>query len=241
MASSVIVIPSRLASTRLANKPLLDVDGVPMVVKVAQNSAGVSGVDRVVVATPDLEIKDLVASYGFEVFSSNKSCRSGTDRLVEFSNVYKFDYYINVQGDEPLMSSEVIKSYVDKVIDSQYSAAIGVIPVDDSKDIFDLNVVKVALSREKLIYASRSPIPFMKKPENQNYFRHAGIYSFKKSDLEIFGSIKPGPLEELENIEILRLLELNVPVNFVKLKNFGPSVDTQSDLDRVRELLTNAN
>ena len=232
-----IVVPARLASTRFPGKPLIDVGGVPMVIRVAQNCSTVHGTRGVVIATPDVQIKDVADQYGFECFLTKDDCRTGTDRVYEYSRTHKHDFYVNVQGDEPLMKGQMIQDFVNFVVGNSKGAVVGVLPIETLTELNDFNVVKVVISDNRLIYASRGKVPFKEYFDPESFFRHAGIYSFSGSILEKFGRTKARNLEQLENIEILRLIEDGVEVSVFDLPNFGPSIDTKEDLNEVLRIL----
>jgi 3-deoxy-manno-octulosonate cytidylyltransferase (CMP-KDO synthetase) len=129
----------------------------------------------------------------------------------------------------------VIQNFYNQVLKSGKSC-IGIAPITKNEDIFNTNVVKVAVSDDKLIYASRSPIATSIQNERVTYFKHTGLYSFSKQDLLLFGNSKPKALERLEKIEILRLIEIGLSVSTVEIPNYGRSVDTLQDLNHINSL-----
>jgi len=227
-----VIIPARMGSTRLPNKPLLDIGGVPMVIRVANICIDAVGREKVFVSTPDDSIIEACNSFNVNSVRSSIECSTGTDRVLEFSLNNDYEFYINVQGDEPLLDSQIIVDFIKKalVLDS---TTIGVMKIEDENEIISPTVVKVAISGNKLIYASRSPIPFNRDGGHQTYFKHTGLYAFKKAGLREFEQ-GIGELEEVEKVEILRLLENRVIVRTVEVPKYGSAVDTPEDLERVR-------
>ena len=227
-----VIIPARMGSTRLPNKPLLDIGGVPMVIRVANICIDAVGRERVFVSTPDDSIIEACNSFKINSVRSSIECSTGTDRVLEFSLNFDYEFYINVQGDEPLLDSQIIVDFIHKalVLDS---TTIGVMKIEDENEVISPTVVKVAISGNKLIYASRSPIPFNRDGGHQTYFKHTGLYAFKKAGLREFGQ-GIGDLEDVEKVEILRLLENRVIVRTVEVPKYGSAVDTPEDLERVR-------
>ena len=223
-----VVIPSRLSSQRLPGKPLEMVQGVPMVIRVAQICQKVVGDDGVVVATPDQQIADICKSFSIDTFSSSSKCNTGTERLVEYASQFNFDRYFNVQGDEPMLPSRVLKAFIAQAKHSE-EPVVGVSVITSQSEAEDKSVVKVAISRSRIIYASRVPLP-SSVVFSSRYFKHTGLYSFSRSNLEAFSNLKIGNLEKSENIEVLRFLENRHNVNSVVVPNYGRSVDTPDDL-----------
>jgi 3-deoxy-manno-octulosonate cytidylyltransferase (CMP-KDO synthetase) len=222
-------------SIRLPGKALMKVHGTPMVVRVAQQCSQAIGIENVIVSTPDKAIFDISKEYGFKSIYSSIECKTGTDRLYEYILNSNENLIFNVQGDEPMIPISVIQNFYNQVLKSGKSC-IGIAPITKNEDIFNTNVVKVAVSDDKLIYASRSPIATSSQNERVTYFKHTGLYSFSKQDLLLFGNSKPKALERLEKIEILRLIEIGLSVSTVEIPNYGRSVDTLQDLNHINSL-----
>ena len=204
--SARILIPARLDAKRLPGKPLMDIKGIPMVIRVAQKCAEAVGGDLVIVTTPDHEIMKVCEKYGVNSIISSPQCASGTDRLVEFAEKFSDEILINVQGDEPMIPASVVKDFYDYVIRSK-KTCIGISRIFDDSILNSDSVVKVATANSRLIYASRHAIGMKFENETSIHFKHTGIYGFTAKDLSLFGSSKRGPLETFENVEILRLIE----------------------------------
>jgi 3-deoxy-manno-octulosonate cytidylyltransferase (CMP-KDO synthetase) len=212
----------------------MDIQGKPMVIRVAERCVEAIGHDLVLVSTPDLEIRDACEKHGIQSIASSSSCESGTDRLVEYAQKSNEDFIINVQGDEPMIPTSVILKFYNNAIQLS-KTCIGVSRIFDDKSARSSSVVKTAFSRSRLIYASREPIPVGSEDGRAIYYKHTGIYAFTRSDLLIFGNYKRGPLEISENVEILRLIENGIEVCAIEIPNYGRAVDTLEDLDFVNK------
>lgn len=232
---TIILIPSRLESTRLPQKPLIEFDGLPMIVKIAKTCIEVVGKAGVIVLTPNIEIIELCEKFGVNAEFSKSECQTGTDRLVEFSEVNDFRYYVNVQGDEPLLTPTVLENFLISAIE-QDSTVVGICELTTKSEIESGSVVKVASSKGKMIYASRAPIPFDRDGLKNKHYKHTGLYVFKKEALQEFKQ-DMGPLEELEKVEILRLIENRIIVRTVEVPNYGPAVDTPADVISVQKII----
>jgi 3-deoxy-manno-octulosonate cytidylyltransferase (CMP-KDO synthetase) len=229
-----IIIPARMDSERLPGKPLAKIQGVPMVIRVANVCIEVVGKENVTVSTPDLEIVEVCTTNKVPVVKSSLSCRSGTDRIVEFAQTYNFKKYVNVQGDEPLLPAKILREFLNESIKSDASV-VGISQILDPALVQSESVVKVAVSDGFIVYASRSPLPNSALDNEPKYLKHTGLYTFTRNDILNFGKNKKGSLEIAENVEILRLIERGIRVRFVEIENFGRAVDTQRDLQFVEK------
>jgi 3-deoxy-manno-octulosonate cytidylyltransferase (CMP-KDO synthetase) len=240
----------RYASTRLPGKPLADVAGRPMIVRVAER-ARASGAARVVVATDDARIQDAVARHGFEAVLTRADHPTGTDRLAEAASLLQLPadgIVVNVQGDEPLLEPELIAQMA-RLLRGARDAAIATAchPIDDVRDAFNPNVVKVALdARNYALYFSRATIPWARDafaaqtdrlPSGLPLYRHYGLYAYRVSFLLDYPRLAPSPLERFEALEQLRALwHGHRIVVAVTGGTPAPGVDTPEDLARVRGL-----
>lgn len=249
--SFTVLIPARLASTRLPNKPLADIDGVPMVVRVAQQALK-SGAVRTVVAADSRSIIDECAAFGITAVLTRTDHPSGSDRLAEACSVLGLsdaDTVVNVQGDEPLIDPALIDAVAQQLIDRPDCAmSTAAHPISDLADLHNPNVVKVVLdARQTALYFSRSPIPAARDLAGQAWWqagnglpaplRHVGIYGYRVAFLKQFPALPPSPLEQLECLEQLRALWHGHRIA-VHVTAHAPAagVDTPEDLDRVRKL-----
>jgi 3-deoxy-manno-octulosonate cytidylyltransferase (CMP-KDO synthetase) len=243
-----VLIPARYASTRLPGKPLADVAGKPMIVRVAERAAA-SGAKRVVVATDDARIRDAVAASGFEAIITRADHPTGTDRLAEAAanlGLHRDDIVVNVQGDEPLLEPALIVQVAGLLAGARDAAiATACHPIDDAREAFNPNVVKVALdARGYALYFSRATIPWARDafaasrehlPADLPLYRHYGLYAYRVSFLLEYPTLAPSPLERAEQLEQLRALWHGHRIAVAVTGGTpAPGVDTAEDLARVR-------
>ncbi|MFN3598361.1 MAG: 3-deoxy-manno-octulosonate cytidylyltransferase [Aquificaceae bacterium] len=228
----LIVIPARLASTRLENKPLINLFGKPLIRWVAEGCLKTG--ERVMLATDDERIHEVVKDLPIEVRYTPSDLPSGSDRVVYAIRDEEVDFVINYQGDEPF----VYKEDVERLFKALEEVPVATLALRDEEAYKDPNSVKVVIQKDgKALYFSRSPIPYMKKPSETYPLKHVGIYAFKKDALLAFTSMPKGSLEDLESLEQLRLLEAGYPIKVMITQNYYHGVDTREDLEVVeREL-----
>ncbi|MBI2314127.1 MAG: 3-deoxy-manno-octulosonate cytidylyltransferase [Betaproteobacteria bacterium] len=248
MTEFVVVIPARHASTRLPGKPLADIGGKPMVVRVAEQAAA-AGAREVWIATDHREIADTATAHGFKACMTRSDHASGTDRLAEVTATRGWPdsaIVVNVQGDEPLIAPKLIREMAQD-LDGRADAMISTAcyPIRDRATLFNPNVVKVALDREGYaLYFSRAPIPYARDafatgndtwPDGHPAYRHIGIYAYRVGFLKSYATLAPAPLERAESLEQLRALWHGHRIH-VRVTNHepAPGVDTREDLDAVR-------
>ena len=237
----IIVIPARFASTRLPGKPLKDIQGKPMVVRVVE-AAMRADVDDVVVATDDEKIKNAVEGAGFKVVMTKTTHVSGTDRLQEAAaklGLANEDIVINLQGDEPLMPADNLEQ-VSELLLNHPDAAVATLFEEEvrSESVNDPNKVKLVQGQgSNVLYFSRAPIPFNRDSVSESTAtikRHVGIYAYRKSALDEFVTYKEGQLESLEKLEQLRFMENGASIVAEKaVRPIPAGVDTQEDLEQV--------
>lgn len=240
MPRIVVIIPARMASTRLPNKPLVDICGKPMVQRVYERARDAARVDEVIVATPDIEIMEAVAAFGGKAVMTSDRHRSGTDRLAEAaSQLQDDDIVLNVQGDEPLIPSEAIGSLVAPLIQPDAPEMTSLMHAITSDEAADPNLVKVVVDRlGRALYFSRSTIPYVRnETPGLKIFGHIGLYGYSVRALRSFSKLAQTPLECTESLEQLRALENGWRIQMIET-DFSPvGVDTEEDLMRVRTLL----
>jgi 3-deoxy-manno-octulosonate cytidylyltransferase (CMP-KDO synthetase) len=237
LKKSVIIIPARLAARRLPNKPLIDIEGVPMIIRV-YNQALKSNVGKVVVAGCDKELQEVLYSYGYNYINTDPKLPSGTDRICEgYKNLNeKFDIVINLQGDMPHVNPETIRK-VNALLMSEEkqdvdisTAASKISGLQD--EINDKNTVKVIKSyKNDAIYFTRYPVKF-----NENY-KHIGIYGFKEESLQKFVSLPQSPLEKYESLEQLRAIENGMKIKVAISQDPNISIDVEEDLAKSENYL----
>ncbi|CAM3825537.1 3-deoxy-manno-octulosonate cytidylyltransferase [Vreelandella rituensis] len=249
-ADFIAVVPARYASTRLPGKPLLQIAGEPMVAHVWRRACE-SAASRVVVATDDARIEQVMRAYGADVVMTRADHPSGTDRLAEVAATLGLAdeaLLVNVQGDEPLIPPALINQVAARLADDD-AASIATLaePISDIDTLFNPNVVKVvrALSGRAL-YFSRAPIPwdrqhFQTRPallQTDAWLRHIGLYAYRAGFLRDYLDWPPAPLEQLEQLEQLRALHHGHGIQVALACEINPAgVDTAEDLARVRALL----
>lgn len=246
-----VIIPARLSSTRLPNKPLADIAGVPMIVRVAQQ-AQKSGATRVICAVDDIQISQACEKYGVETCLTRKDHSCGTDRLCEAADkckIHEDEIVVNVQGDEPLIPPKIISSVAD-LLNNNPQCVMGTasIRILSSEEFFNPNVVKVTLNKNgEALSFSRAPMPWARdlfKTSKEQIpadlaLRHVGIYSYRCSFLKSYPSLERSPLETYESLEQLRALWNGYKIAVqVFDESIPPGVDTPEDLERVRKVFT---
>lgn len=256
-ADFVALIPARMASSRLPGKPLADLGGVPMVVRVARRALA-SGAARVAVATDDARVLEVVRAHGIDALMTRPDHPSGTDRLAEAADLLGLDdarLVVNVQGDEPLIPPPLVAG-VAALLAARPDCAVATAahPIDDPHDWMAPSVVKIALdARDRALYFSRAPIPFARDalagfpsllptgvPEvlRGRLLRHVGLYAYRVSFLRAYRSLEPSPLESIEMLEQLRALWHGHRIAVLRAEQAPPAgVDTPADLERVRRAI----
>jgi 3-deoxy-manno-octulosonate cytidylyltransferase (CMP-KDO synthetase) len=235
------VIPARFASTRMPGKPLALINDVPMVEWVARGASESEMMDDLVIATDDERVRDAVESCGRKSMMTSTTLLSGTDRVAIVADRFDHDLVINIQGDEPLIRGSMLDALAEALAsdDSVPMATLGH-PMSE-EEAADPNVVKVVTDiRGRALYFSRAKIPFIRRPSHegaQNYFKHVGIYGYRRDFLLKFAALPPSPLEQAEGLEQLRALEYGFPIKVVETEYRVMGVDTQEDLEKVREAL----
>jgi len=241
-----VIIPARLASTRLPDKPLADLGGKPMVVRVAERAAG-SGAGRVIVATDHARIFDACRQHGVEVAMTRSDHPSGTDRIAEVAQALGLAadaVVVNVQGDEPLIDPQLIAAAAAQISDGVPMATCAH-PLHEAADVFNPNVVKVVLDKAgRALYFSRAAIPWHRDgfaasqaslPASYGALRHIGLYAYSNAFLQAYPFLPVSPLESIEALEQLRALWHGYPIAVhVTASAPAPGVDTPEDLARVR-------
>jgi len=241
----LVVIPARLGSTRLPRKPLVDIGGKPMVIRVAER-AQQSNAQSVVVATDSPEIQAVCNEYRIECLLTREDHPTGTDRIAEVAQLLKLPAHslvVNVQGDEPLIPPGLINQVAQTLADSTACAISTVaVPIIHAAEMTNPNVVKVVLNRlGEALYFSRAGIPFVRDLEaiqNITHLRHLGIYAYRADFLEAYTRLEAAPPEQAEALEQLRALWNAYRIAVHTASEAPPAgVDTAEDLERVRRIL----
>jgi 3-deoxy-manno-octulosonate cytidylyltransferase (CMP-KDO synthetase) len=243
---TVAIIPARYGSTRLPGKPLLEIGGKPMIQHVVERAGQAMLVERVLVATDDQRIVDAVHGFGGEAVMTSPDCRSGTDRIAEVvRSLSGVDIVVNVQGDEPLIPPTMIDAAV-KPLWEDPLILVGTLVrrIARSEELNDPAVPKVALDRNgRCLFFTRSPIPHGRDIpqeawlDHYTYYRHIGIYVFRRSFLLRYALLEQTPLERAEQLEQLRILEHGYSIHAAVTEEESMAVDTPADLERVRRIM----
>ncbi|KFC63095.1 3-deoxy-manno-octulosonate cytidylyltransferase [Massilia varians] len=241
-----VIIPARLASTRLPNKPLADLGGKPMVVRVAER-ARESGASRIIVATDHPDILAACEAHGIEACMTRADHPSGTDRIAEVAHKLGLapgEVVVNLQGDEPLIDPSLLAACAARIVEGVPMATVAH-PIVDVAEVFNPNVVKVVLDKAgRALYFSRATIPWHRDafaasketlPAGYAPLRHVGLYAYSNAFLQAYPALESSPLETIEALEQLRVLWHGYPIA-VHITDSAPpaGVDTPDDLERVR-------
>ena len=239
--NSCVVIPARYRSTRFPGKPLVSLLGKPMILWVAELSARAVGKDHVYVATDDTNIASVVAHAGFQSLMTSPNALTGTDRVAEAAELLNYDVYVNVQGDEPLVTPADIRQCISLKIEKPESVINGFSWLGEDEDPTSVNIPKVIMNEsKKMIYMSRLALPGYKDESTAPdiYAKQVCIYGFNKNQLRMFKNYdKKAMLEHHEDIEILRFLELDCDVHMYECRSRSLAVDVPDDVKKVEERL----
>jgi 3-deoxy-manno-octulosonate cytidylyltransferase (CMP-KDO synthetase) len=240
--STLILIPARMASTRLPGKPLADIAGRPMIVHVAER-AHASGLGRVVVATDTQEVAEAVRSHGHEAVMTRVDHESGSDRIHEallgLDPEGQVDTVLNVQGDLPTIEPDTIRAALEPFSAGEVDIATLGVEIDRDEEKTNSNVVKIigsAVGRDRLraLYFTRATAPWGEGP----LYHHVGLYAYRRAALQKFVSLPPSPLERRERLEQLRALEAGMRIDVQIVRSVPLGVDTPEDLERARQMFS---
>lgn len=239
---TLTLIPARMASTRLPNKPLADICGKPMILHVADRAAA-AGLGRTVVATDSEEVFAVVTASGHEVIMTRGDHESGSDRiheaLLKIDPSGEIDAIVNVQGDLPTIDPDIIRRALLPLEDGPADIATLGVEIEEESEKTNPSVVKIVGSpqgtstRLRALYFTRATAPYGEGP----LYHHIGLYAYRRAALERFVALGPSPLEKREKLEQLRALEAGMRIDVEIVKTVPLGVDTQADLDRARILV----
>jgi len=239
----IIVIPARYASTRLPGKPLIDIEGKPLLQWVFEGACRSKHADGVLIATDDERILKAALSFGAEAIMTDPALPSGTDRVFAAIQDREADLVMNLQGDEPFIEAPIIDQLFSAMENNDANMATLCCPIADEIEYGDPNTVKVVLDSSGFaLYFSRSPIPYVInskfKIQNSKFvYKHIGIYCFTRPFLQQFVSMPKSPLEAAESLEQLRVLENGYKIKVIVTGYSGFGIDTPEDLERARQLM----
>jgi 3-deoxy-manno-octulosonate cytidylyltransferase (CMP-KDO synthetase) len=234
---AIAIVPARLASTRLPRKMLREIAGKPLVGWVYETVRSSPLLSDVIVATDSEEILDACRKHGWKAQMTSSRHRSGTERVHEVSNSVAADVYVNVQGDEPLVRSEQIATLLEVMNDP--AVQVGTVKTPSPpEEVGNPNAVKVVTAPDgRALYFSRATIPFDRDGTGPRYFKHLGLYAYRKPALDLFVSQPESALEKSERLEQLRFLENGISIYVGETPYDSVGVDTEGDLQRVAEIL----
>ena len=237
-----VIIPSRYGSSRFPGKPLVDIGGKPMVQRVMEQVSRAKGVETVAVATDDERIAGAVRAFGGKVIISDQPMRTGSDRVAAAANELGLgpdELVVNVQGDQPLLPPEVIDEVAAPLLaDPCVLVSTPVTRIKRPEEIADTNHVKTVMdARGDAIYFSRLAVPHPRDGGEVTFYKHLGVYIFRKSFLDVFAELPDGHLENIEKLEQLRVLEYGYKMRCVITEKDSPEVDRPEDALRVAAIL----
>ena len=240
------VIPARYASQRLPAKPLVDLLGKSMIQRVFEQAKKATSLHRVIVATDDRRIEEAVKAFGGEVVMTSPEIKSGSDRVAAVAQREEGEIFVNIQGDEPLIVPAMIDEVVRVVLDDP-QADVGTLvkKITSESELINPGVVKVVLdTRGRALYFSRSVIPWIRDSNNpldwlkhHPFYKHIGLYVFRRESLLRFTTMPEGELERAEKLEQLRILESGYTIKAGLTQHDSIPVDTQEDVERVLMLI----
>lgn len=235
----IVVIPARYKSKRLPGKPLEKINGIPMIVRTYRQCLKVVKSEKIIVATESNKIKKVCDKYSIKSIITSDKCLTGTDRVAEVSKKINANLYINVQGDEPFFNPYDLKKLINFSLKNPKEIVNGYTEIRDEKLYRNSSIPKVIFDKNNnLLYISRGQIPSSKDKKFNKAWRQVCAYSFPKKLLKIFSqNKKKTPIESIEDIEILRFLELGLRVKMIKMSNKSLAVDNYEDLEKAKVYL----
>ena len=234
------IIPARYASTRLPGKPLKDICGHPMIWWVYERVRSVKKLDEVFVATDDERIENVCKEISIPVVMTANTHRAAAHRLQEVSETVKADFYVQLNGDEPLINKEAIVAAIPEDIPQDVEFGTNVITeIVDAAQVMDPSNIKMVFDDQmNALYMSRTPIPYPFKSLDFKYYKHVGIIGYNKKMLDFYKNSKPGRFELIEGIDTLRFLDYGKQLKLSLVKNcHSLSVDTEKDLEVVTRMI----
>jgi len=237
----LVVIPARYASNRFPGKALADLGGKTVLRRCYEQVCQAVNEERITVATDDERIANECRAYGMRYEMTSSACLTGTDRVAEVAARHSAEWYLNVQGDEPFLDPSGLEAMIaaSAAADRDVEVINAYSRIDNESDFRSTTVPKVVVdSNHRLLYMSRAAIPTTKQLDFHGALRQIGLYAFRPSALRRFAShtVKT-PLEQLEDIEILRFVELGIAVQMIEVRSVGIAIDTPEDLMRARHHL----
>ena len=236
----ILIIPARIASTRLPNKLLLEINSKSIIQRTYECAlAALGSNEKIIIATDSCAIEKHCRTFGANVIMTSKECLTGTDRVAEVAEKIEADQYINLQGDEPIFPSKELSLFINTVTKDPKVVHTAITKIKRESDFRNLSIPKMVFSNSRrLLYSSRAAIPSSKDNSFKNAYKHVCIYAFNKDHLKIFKSNTKTDFENQEDLEINRFLEMDITVKCVFLKSCGKAVDTIEDFNEVSNLIS---
>jgi len=238
------IIPARYASTRLPGKPLKDICGHPMIWWVYKRVKDIKKIDEIYVATDDDRIVQVCNENNIPVILTSSTHPTGAHRLQEVSEKIQADFYVQLNGDEPLINIDAIEAAIPEFVPQDVEFGTNIITaMHDPAQVMDSSNIKVVFDASmKALYMSRTPIPYPFKEIDFTYYKHVGIIGYNKLMLDFYKNSQPGVFEKIEGIDTLRFIDYGKQLQFIKVdKCESLSVDTEKDLEEVRRIIGDMN
>lgn len=236
----ICTIPARYKSSRFPGKPLADILGKPMIWWVYQKVKSVLGIDGVYVCTDSNEISSVCQKFDMNVIMTSDKHPTGVDRIAEAAQKIPADFYILVQGDEPLIETKTISDMLKRIREYPDKNCVRTFktPVKNPVDAVNNTIIKIVTDKyDNVLFASRSPIPYPKGGIEFEYFKSVGVYAYPREILLRYSLLPKGDLENAEDHDFMRMLENGIPIKAYKCNTSTISVDTFKDLERVRKIM----
>lgn len=236
---TIIVIPARYQSNRLPGKMLYPICGKPMLWWVYQQAKKVDGIDDVVIATDSELVKTECDKFGATVIITSDQHKCNIERIQEVSNYIEADYYISVNGDEPLIESEIISKVIPNFADNSTPVVSGLMrQFTDPVEVVDPANIKIVVNDNcELMYASRNPVPYPHRSAQFTYKKYVGIECYNKKALDFYVNTPMPTIELIEDVAFLRFIEHHINVKYTLVESKSLSVDTKKDLEKVENIL----
>ncbi len=233
------IIPSRYGSTRMPGKPLMDICGHPMIWWVYQNVAKVKEFDEIYVATDDERIKEVCEDFGASVIMTTSDCSCLIDRVYQVSNSIEADYYVTVNGDEPILESEVMPKIIPDFVERERPIVRGLVRnFKDPVEVIDPGNIKIVVGLNGYsLYTSRSPVPYPQKTAQFTYKKYVGVELFNKAALDFYVSHEQTEIERIEDIGSIRFLEYGIRIHYDLVESNSLSIDTPRDIEKIRDVI----
>ena len=236
------IIPARYDSSRFPGKPLAKISGISMIERVYRQVQRSEKFEEIIVATDSIEIAEEVEKFNGKYVMTSPECSSGTERVWEVLKNSKLESAINIQGDEPLVSEELISDVYNRLSQGMDPVVTAVYFNDSLEDFNSVNVVKCVFDVSgKALYFSRSPIPGQKSSEFRGFYHHIGIYGYTRDALSSFFELPPSDLEQIEKLEQLRFIDNGINIYVLKTNYRSIGVDVPEDVNKIEKILRKAN